>query len=97
VRVREYNNVVVRREWRERMAERKERKAVGRDRGVTYSGNIKEETLEVVQQPEKSVREKLQSKKYFNDTVCGSAQTIYPCCSYFQQTLWNSLHAASQT
>lgn len=34
------------------MAERKERKIVGRDRGVTYSGNIKDETLEVVQQPE---------------------------------------------
>jgi len=52
MRVREYNNAVVRRERREGMAERKERKAVGRDRGVTYSGNIKEEKLEEVQQPE---------------------------------------------
>ena len=52
MRVREYNNAVVRRERREGMGERKERKAVGRDRGVTYSGNIKEEKLEEVQQPE---------------------------------------------
>lgn len=52
MRVREYNNAVLCREKRERMADRKERKAVRRERGVTYSGNIKEETLEVVQQPE---------------------------------------------
>jgi hypothetical protein len=47
------------------MAERKERKAVGTEWGVTYSGNIKEEMLEVARQPEWRVREKLQRKKIF--------------------------------
>lgn len=65
VRVREYNNVAVPRKRREGMAERKERKAVGTEWGVTYSGNIKEEMLEVARQPEWRVREKLQRKKIF--------------------------------
>jgi hypothetical protein len=63
VRVGEYNNAVVHRQRREGMAERKERKAA-REREVTYSGNIKEETLEIAQQPE-YVTGKLQCKKIF--------------------------------
>jgi hypothetical protein len=54
VREGEYSNAVVRRQRREGMADRKKRKVAKRERGgvVTYSGNITEETLEVVQQPE---------------------------------------------
>lgn len=51
MRGREYNKAVVRRKRRGGVAERKERKSVGKGWGVTYSGNIKEEMLEVARQP----------------------------------------------